>query len=89
MIPLLFLFSVWMMWGIFGVIFFSAIFILFAVFWLWMLVDLLKREHFEDKIVWVILMIFPPILVIGTILYYFLVYSKYPRKKVTRTSRKR
>ena len=45
-----------------------------ALFWLWMLVDLLQRKKFEDKLVWVLVVLFLNIL--GAILYYFLVYSK-------------
>jgi len=45
-----------------------------VVFWLWMLVDLLQRRKFEDKLVWLLVLIFLSIL--GAILYYFLVYSK-------------
>ena len=45
-----------------------------ALFWLWMLVDLLQRKKFEDKLVWVVVVLFLNIL--GAILYYFLVHSK-------------
>ena len=55
---------------LFGAIFFIAA----AVFWLWMLIDLLKRRRFEDKLVWVLVLIF--INFLGAALYYFLVYSK-------------
>lgn len=45
-----------------------------AVFWMWMLVDLLQRKKFDDKLVWLVALIFLNLL--GAILYYFLVYSK-------------
>ena len=45
-----------------------------TAFWLWMLIDLLQRKKFEDKLVWLVAIIFLNIL--GAILYYFLVYSK-------------
>jgi len=48
--------------------------ILFGVFWIWMLIDLLQRRKFEDKLVWVLVLIF--LNVLGAVLYYFLVYSK-------------
>lgn len=43
-----------------------------TIFWFWMLVDLLKRKKFKDKLVWVVVLIF--LHVVGAILYYFLVY---------------
>ena len=51
-----------------------ALLLAVGIFWLWMLVDLLQRRKFEDKLVWVLVLIFLNIL--GAILYYFLVYSK-------------
>ncbi|MBI4009674.1 MAG: PLDc N-terminal domain-containing protein [Candidatus Aenigmarchaeota archaeon] len=48
--------------------------LLFGVFWIWMLIDLLQRRKFEDKLVWVLVMIF--LFILGAVLYYFLVYSK-------------
>lgn len=50
------------------------------IFWLWMLIDVLQRKRFEDKLVWVVVMIF--LFVIGSILYYFLVYrEKSPHRR--------
>jgi len=43
-------------------------------FWLWMLIDCLKRKKFEDKLVWIIVLLLLNIL--GAILYYLLVKSK-------------
>ena len=57
----------------------GAIFFLFylacVVFWLWMLVDLLTSgSSTGTKILWVIIMIFLPML--GSILYFFLARNK-------------
>lgn len=52
--------------------------ILGAIFWIWMLVDLMKRKT-GDKIAWVLVLIF--LNVIGAILYFFLVHSKPHRKR--------
>jgi len=67
------------MLGLFGVFggfmmiwFFLLVFA--SVFWLWMLIDCLKRRKFEDKLVWVVVLTM--LNVIGAILYYFLVKSK-------------
>lgn len=53
--------------------------ILLFVFWLWMLVDCLKRDFKGDydKVVWVLVMIFLHLL--GALVYYFVV--KVPNKK--------
>lgn len=50
--------------------------ILLAVFWVWMLVDCLKKNFKNniDKLVWVIVLLFTNIL--GAFLYYFLVKRK-------------
>ena len=56
---------------------FSPIFIMIlGVFWLWMLVDCLKRTFKKDmdKLIWVLLLIFTH--VIGAAIYFFLVKSK-------------
>jgi hypothetical protein len=45
-----------------------------VVFWIWMLVDCLSRKKFEDKLVWVIILIF--LNIFGAILYYFIVKNK-------------
>ena len=45
------------------------------IFWLWMLIDLLISRHaVGTKILWVILMLFLPLL--GSILYFFLARGK-------------
>ena len=56
----------------FGLIVLAAIAFLF-VFWLWMLIDCLKRDFKKDieKIAWILVLIFLHIL--GTIVYYFVV----------------
>jgi len=57
----------------------GAIFFLFYIacfiFWLWMLIDLLiSGSSAGTKILWVILMLFLPVL--GSILYFFLARKK-------------
>ncbi len=65
----------WMMgFGMTVMVLIFALLLAVGIFWLWMLVDLLQRRKFEDKLVWVLVLIFLNIL--GAILYYFLVYSK-------------
>ena len=56
----------------FGLAVLAAVAFLF-VFWLWMLIDCLKRDFRKDveKIVWVLVMIFLHIL--GAVIYYFVV----------------
>lgn len=58
-----------------------AIGVLLFVFWLWMLIDCLKRDFKRDyeKIAWILVMIFLHIL--GAIIYYFVV--KIGEKEVT------
>jgi len=54
-------------------------------FWVWMLVDVVQRKDVEfgesagkdSKLIWVLLMVFLGIL--PSIIYYFIVYKKYPR----------
>ncbi len=60
-----------MMW--FGILFLVIILGL-VIFWMWMLVDLLQRKKFEDKLVWVMVLIF--LNALGAILYYSLVYAR-------------
>ena len=55
----------------------GPIFLLFFIFWLWMLIDCVKRE-FDDKALWVILLIF--LSFFAAVLYYFIV----KRKNITR-----
>lgn len=65
-----------MFFGFLGGLAFLVVFLaVFAfAFWLWMLIDCLSRKKFEDKLVWVIVLLF--LNVIGAILYYILVKSK-------------
>lgn len=60
--------------GIFGFLFAILFGLVAFVFWIWMLVDCLKRKRFEDKLVWVIVLVL--LNFIGAILYYLLVKSK-------------
>jgi len=54
-----------------------AIVALLFVFWIWMLVDAIMKKKFEDKLVWILVIIF--LHFIGALLYYFLVYRKQKR----------
>lgn len=60
--------------GILFISFWMLVGLLALLFWFWMLIDCLQRKKFEDKLVWVIVLIVLNIL--GAILYYFLVKSK-------------
>jgi len=51
--------------------------ILGTIFWIWMLVDVLKKKKFKDKLVWVIVIVF--LQFIGALLYYFIIYRKKKR----------
>lgn len=63
------------MWLFGGLILFLLCLVLFSIFfWIWMLVDCLGRKKFEDKLAWVIVLLF--LNFIGAILYYILVKSK-------------
>lgn len=55
---------------------FIAFFIFLFVFWIWMLVDCLKRKFKgdNDKLLWALLLIIGGL--IGAILYFFIVYNK-------------
>jgi prolipoprotein diacylglyceryltransferase len=55
-------------------LFWMIIALLALIFWIWMLVDCLTRKKFEDKLVWVLVLIL--LNVLGAILYYFLVKRK-------------
>lgn len=63
--------------GLFSLFFFVIIALVF-VFWIWMLIDALMRKKFEDKLIWILVIIF--LHVIGALLYYFLVYKKQKRR---------
>lgn len=67
--------------GLFGII----VFLLFAIFWVWMLVDAITRDFKKDleKVVWVLLIIFTH--VIGAVIYYLVVKM---RAKITRKRRR-
>lgn len=72
--------------------FFTSVFMVFllaAIFWLWMLIDLMERKNFEDKVAWVLVMMF--LCIIGSLMYYFLVYAKPKaiRKKAKKRKRKK
>jgi hypothetical protein len=54
-------------------LFIIPVFILFGLFWLWMLIDCIRRE-FDNKIVWIIVII--ALGGLGAILYYFMIKRK-------------
>jgi uncharacterized membrane protein YphA (DoxX/SURF4 family) len=67
---------------LFGAVFLAfwvIIAILAVVFWLWMLIDCLMRDKFQDKLVWILVLVF--LHIIGAIIYYFLVKGKDKKKK--------
>ncbi len=45
--------------------------ILFTAFWIWMLIDCIRRD-FKDKTLWILILIFANL--IGAPVYYFAVY---------------
>lgn len=57
-----------------GIVIGLAFVIAWGLFWLWMLINLLKRKGMDSttKLIWLIVLVF--INVIGVILYYFMVY---------------
>lgn len=68
-----------MMYPIFwfgGLFFIFWIFLmLFAtIFWFWMLIDCLNRRRFEDKLVWIVVLLF--LNIFGAILYYLIIKRK-------------
>ena len=70
--------------GIILLVFFGAIIAgLIFIFWIWMIIDCLKRDFKKDyeKVVWIIVIIFLHIL--GASIYYFVVKAgdKKPKKK--------
>ncbi|HLC98448.1 MAG TPA: PLDc N-terminal domain-containing protein [Candidatus Nanoarchaeia archaeon] len=58
------------------VLLFVAIAILLFIFWLWMLIDCIKRDFKNDmeKVVWILLMVFLGAL--ASAIYYFVVYRE-------------
>jgi hypothetical protein len=63
-------------WAIYGWIFaiFMVIFVLIFGFWIWMLVDCIKREKFNDKTLWILIILLANW--IGAFVYYFVVKRK-------------
>ena len=63
--------------GIFAVMFFMFIIvILFAIFWIWMIVDCAQRKFKDDgsKIAWILIVVLLGF--IGAIIYYFVIKIK-------------
>ncbi len=65
--------------GVIGMILALALVIAWGLFWLWMLIDLLKRKTMDGttKLVWLVVLIF--INFLGVLLYYFIIYR--PERK--------
>jgi len=63
-------------WASFGGIFalMILIFVLVFGFYIWMLVDCIKRENFKDKTLWILIILLANW--IGAIVYYFVVKRK-------------
>lgn len=59
-------------------LFLLPVFLIFAAFWIWMLIDCAQRT-FDDKMVWLLLIIFLGVL--GALLYFFIIRRKLIRKK--------
>jgi len=58
-----------------------AVILVFGVFYLWMLIDAIRRNNYtgkDDKILWIVLFIFTGWL--GAILYYFIIKRKLDNK---------
>jgi hypothetical protein len=51
----------------------GAVFFSFA-FWLWMLVDCLKRKKMKKKLLWVAILLF--LNIVGSVLYFFAIKNK-------------
>tara|TARA_Y100000310_G_C20003940_1_gene499836 strand:- start:21 stop:287 length:267 start_codon:yes stop_codon:yes gene_type:complete len=62
--------------GVFGLQFSPIFILILGVFWIWMLIDCLKRNFKKDneKLIWVLVLIFTHI--IGAAIYFFLIKSK-------------
>ena len=57
-------------------VFGGGIFCITAIFWIWMLVDAIQNEANDERLLWVLLIIFLPF--IGSMLYLFM--RKLPRR---------
>jgi len=68
--------SVGVLWFFPVMLFIVAIVVLSIIFWIYMLVDSIKRKYKDenDKVVWVLVIIF--LGVIGALVYYFVVKKK-------------
>lgn len=64
-------------WGIGGFLVIAALVIWAIVFWIMMIVHL-ARHKVEDKVMWIILMVFTGI--VGALIYYFVVKRKLNRQ---------
>jgi len=60
------------MFGSFGIP--EIVFLLATIFWIWMLIDVLTKEHGQDRLIWVLVVIFLGPL--GALVYYIVRRSK-------------
>lgn len=66
--------------GLYTIIFYAALIIVAFVFWLWMLIDCLRRKiDIGDKILWLLVILFANI--IGAILYFVLIRRSSKKRK--------
>lgn len=56
--------------------FMGLVMLIFSIFWIWMLIDVIKRDFKDpnERLIWVLVIIFTHL--IGAILYYLLVKQK-------------
>lgn len=59
-------------WWIFAIV--IVIFVVIFGFWIWMLVDCIRRKNFKDKTLWILIILLTSL--IGAIVYYFVVKRK-------------
>ncbi|MEK6874759.1 MAG: PLD nuclease N-terminal domain-containing protein [Nanoarchaeota archaeon] len=77
----------WYGFGFLGVFLSIVIIIIVAIiFWIWMLVDCIKRD-FKDKALWIIIILLTGVL--GCIIYYFVVKKPYEKTKLSKRKKKR
>lgn len=60
------------MFGTWGVS--EIVFLLATIFWIWMLIDVLTKEHGQDRLIWVLVVLFLGPL--GALVYYIVRRSK-------------
>jgi hypothetical protein len=64
--------------GLFVLAIIIIVAIVTSLFWFWMLIDCLKRKKYDDKLVWILVLLFLGFA--GAILYYYIEREK-PKKR--------